>query len=231
MSLSLFASLWRRSPKLPIVPVPTQSTAALYYRKAPWWARWALVLVALDVMAATSAMEITWNHWTVPSPTNSAREESTNDTADEVILQPLWKRGPACMLHFMSGCVVAGSILAFRSRVVRSVSIVQTSKAANTAPRVYVQTASHPPNFGHEFPLRWCLLKKRSDAQLIFDVQNQGRWLLDMRGASINGRPPSAAPEVARTSMLGAWKSQLLPSVSKPTVIPTQINKKSTGRR
>jgi hypothetical protein len=49
----MLAALFRRRPSLPVVSIPKQTQPALFKQKPPWWARWALVLVALDVMVAS----------------------------------------------------------------------------------------------------------------------------------------------------------------------------------
>jgi hypothetical protein len=90
MSLTALASVvrsaWQR-PKRPLVPLPSNSLR-LYERIPPAWARWALVLVAVDVMVScvyfcllngidttfhvhshrTSAVDVVWNAWTMPDP-------------------------------------------------------------------------------------------------------------------------------------------------------------------
>jgi len=49
----MLAALFRRRPSLPVVSIPKQTQPALFKQNPPWWARWALVLVALDVMVAS----------------------------------------------------------------------------------------------------------------------------------------------------------------------------------
>ena len=49
----MLAALFRRRPSLPVVSIPKQVQPALFKTNPPWWARWALVLVALDVMVAS----------------------------------------------------------------------------------------------------------------------------------------------------------------------------------
>lgn len=50
----MLAALFRRRPSLPVVSTPKQvQQPVLFKQNPPWWARWALVLVALDVMVAS----------------------------------------------------------------------------------------------------------------------------------------------------------------------------------
>ena len=51
--LPMLAALFRQRPSLPITPIPKQVQFTLFKKNPPWWARWALVLVALDVMVAS----------------------------------------------------------------------------------------------------------------------------------------------------------------------------------
>lgn len=54
----MLATLFRRRPGLPVVSIPKQAQPPLFKIKPPLWARWALVLVSLDVMVASV---IPWN--------------------------------------------------------------------------------------------------------------------------------------------------------------------------
>ena len=221
----MLAALFRRRPSLTIVPIPKQVQPPLFKKNPPWWARWALVLVAVDVMTASvfltskklcllipfysgSAMELTWNYWTV-SP--DRKKDATNKTGAlsepyKPVLQPVWMRSAFCLLHFMSGCAIAGYILAFRSRIVRSITVPQRSTNPTVGLRLYLETAGHPPHHGHEINLKRCTLVESTKKQLFIEVNGHGRWLLNFRGASINGAPAALSPSLNYDSMLEAWQ-------------------------
>ena len=224
----MLAALFRRRPSLPIVPIPKQVLPALFKQNPPWWARWALVLVALDVMVAsvflllkssiscllicfyfnsTSAIELTWNFWTIaPDPKkDTSKGTETPVPSDKPVLQPVWKRSAFCLVHFMSGCAVAGSILAARSRVVRSITVSQRSTDPNVGLRLYLETAGHPLNHAHEFYLKRCKLVEWKNNKVSIEVKDHGRWLLDLRGASINGAA-ALSPSLNYASMVKAWQ-------------------------
>lgn len=167
-------------------------------------------------------MEIIWN-WTV-APDH--KKDATNETemvseSDKPILQPVWKRSAFCFIHFMSGCAVAGSILAMRSRVIRSISVSQRSTNPMVGPRLYLETAGHLLHHGHEISLKRCSLVESRNKQLSIEVNDYGRWLLDLRGASIDGAPATLSPSLNYDSMIKAWQiirqrsSNTFPSTSK----------------
>ena len=174
---------------------------------------------------STSAVELTWNCWTIPPDPNNKKdslngtETSVSSESDGPVMQPAWRRGAFCFIHFLSGCVVAGSILAARSRVVRSVTVSQRSKDPMVAPRLYLETASHPINHGYEIYLKRCKLIECKNRQLSFEVKDHGRWLLNLPGASINGAA-ALAPSLNYDSMMKAWQMARqrpfdTPSISK----------------
>ncbi|KAF8814665.1 hypothetical protein BYT27DRAFT_7129537 [Phlegmacium glaucopus] len=226
----MLAALFRRRPSFPVVSIPKQTHPVLFKQNPPWWARWALVLVSLDVMVATSAIELTWNYWSITPDTSAKGTETPNDhpvpsseSDGQRVLQPVWRRGAFCLLHFMSGCVVAGSILAARSRVVRSITIPKLSTTTiggpMVGPRLYLETAGHPLNHGYEIYLERCKLSEsKNKQQLSFEVKDHGRWLLDLRGASINGAA-ALPPSLNYDSMMKAWQL----ARQRPTVTPTDI--------
>ena len=114
------------------------------------------------------------------------------------------------VVHFASFTlclgVVAGSILAARSRVVRSIIVSQRSTNPMVGLQLYLETASHPINHGHEIYLKRCKLIERKNRQLLsFEVKDHGKWLLDLRGASINGMP-ALSPSLNYDSMMKAWQ-------------------------
>ena len=171
---------------------------------------------------STSAIELTWN-WTVaPDPKKDASNETeTLSESDKRVLQPVWRRSVYCLIHFMSGCAVAGSILAARSRVVRSISVSQRSTNPMVGLRLYLETAGHPLHHGHDINLKRCSLVEPMNKQLSLEVNDHGRWLLNLRGASINGAPATLSPSLNHDSIVKAWQiirqrpSDTSPSTSK----------------
>jgi hypothetical protein len=71
--------------------------------------------------------------------------------------------------------------------------------------QLYLETASHPIHHGYEIYLKRCKLIERKNRQLSFEVKDHGRWLLDLRGASINGTP-ALSPSLNYDSMMKAWQ-------------------------
>ena len=169
-----------------------------------------------------AAIRVSWNWKVAPDH----KKEATNGTemvseSDEPVLQPVWLRSTFCFLHFMSGCAVAGSILATRSRVVRSITVSQRSTNPMVGLRLYLETANHPRCHGHEVFLKRCNLVELTNKQLFIEVKGHGRWPLNLRGASINGAPATLSPSLNYDSMIKAWQlirqrsSNTLPSTSK----------------
>ena len=180
------------------------------------------MLSSLIHFYSTTAIEVSWNWKVAPDH----KEDATNETeiiseSDKPVLQPVWRRSAFCFIHFMSGCAVAGSILAARSRVVRSITVSQRSTNPMVGLRLYLETASHPLHHGHEIFLKRCKLVESLNKQLSIEVKDHGRWLLDLRGASINGAPATLSPSLNYDSMMKAWQiirqrsSNTFPSTSK----------------
>lgn len=157
-----------------------------------------------------------------PDYKNDNTSNGTNSSSEKVqaeskgpVMQPIWRRSAFCFLHFMSGCVVAGGILAARSRVVRSITVSQHSADPMVGRRLYLETAGHPINHGYEIYLKRCKLMEWKNRQLSFEVKDHGRWLLNLRGASINGAA-ALPPSLNYDSMVKAWQTvrQRPPSTS-----------------
>ena len=217
----MLATLFRRRSSLPlaVVPIPKKQVQFTLFKKTPpWWARWALVLVTLDLMVAfvfllwkkkknlrlslvihfysTAAIEVTWNWPVAPDHKKDVtNEKEMVSESNKPVSQKVW-RSAFCLIHFMSGCAVAGSILAFRSRVVRSISVSQRSTNPTVGLRLYLETAGHPLHHGHEIFLKRCKLVESMNKQLSIEVKDHGRWLLNLRGASINGAPATLSPSL-----------------------------------
>jgi len=175
---------------------------------------------------STSAIELTWNYWTIApdhrKDTSANGTETPNEPvpsdSDGRVLQPVWRRSAFCLLHFMSGCVVAGSILAARSRVVRSITAPKRSTDPMVGPRLYLETAGHPINHGYEIYLKRCKLIewKKNKREASFEVKDHGRWVLDLSGASINGAA-ALPPPLNYDSIMKAWQL----ACKRPTDIPS----------
>ncbi|CAA7267278.1 unnamed protein product [Cyclocybe aegerita] len=201
------ASAWRRTqPK--VVRLPTGNSVKIFEQKPPAWARWALALVAVDIMVSTSAVDIVWNTWGTPAPPSDDDPRPTNpENGDEVVppkmvLRPAWQRASTGVLFFISGFAVAGFVLAARSRLVNSLTYVRGPR-----PQIFLQTPNHHPNYGLQFALKDCSLIPGNSEQMVLDTRTQGRWVLNVRGAILNGRPGPMEKERARSKLISTWKS------------------------
>jgi len=124
------------------------------------------------------------------------------------VLVPSWKRAISCSMFIITGVVVAGSILAARNRIVRTISYVRASKETpGVPPGIYLQTASHPMKFGNAYAVKNCWLLPSSQEQMMLEIKDHGKWVLDLRGAKIGGRPPSKDKTLSRSLMLKTWKA------------------------
>lgn len=155
---------------------------------------------------STSTIEITWNWPVAPNHKKDASNETEMvSESDTPVLQPVWRRSAFCFVQFMSGCAVAGNLLATRSRIVRSITVAQRSTNPMVGLRLYLETAGHPLHHGHEISLKQCQLVESVNKQLSIEVNDHGRWLLNLRGASINGAP-ALSPSLNYDSMIQAWQ-------------------------
>lgn len=129
------------------------------------------------------------------------------------VLVPAWKRALSGSIFIFSGIIVAASILATRSRVVRSVSYF---RPPGMPPSVYVQTASHSMKFGNSYAVKDCWLSPSNADQLMLEIKDQGKWMLDMRGAKIANKPAPEDKILARSTMLRTWKAVEGPTKAFP---------------
>ena len=118
------------------------------------------------------------------------------------VLVPAWKRALSGSLFIISGIVVAANILATRSRIVRSISYFRTP---GMPPSIYVQTASHPMRLGNSYAVKDCSLAPSSKDQLMLEIKDRGKWVLDMRGAKIANKLAPEDRTLARSTMLRTW--------------------------
>src|SRR6266540_3446046 len=175
--------------------------------------------------ASTSAADIIWNAWTMPDP---ALQQQSDPTPTKVtgaptratekkrnmfqiippghVLVPAWKRAISCSMFIIAGIVVAGGILAARNRIVRTISYVRASKETPGAPPgIYLQTASHPMKFRNVYAVKNCRLLPSTQEQMMLEIKDHGKWVLDMRGAKIGGRPVPEDKILSRSTMLKTW--------------------------
>ncbi|KIM46756.1 hypothetical protein M413DRAFT_440334, partial [Hebeloma cylindrosporum] len=186
---SLFRALNFKGHHGQPTPLPAKAKAStFYFRKSPFWARWALVLVSVDLILIGGTVAYTWHDYRPAkalahskavaaaaasadskkdATTTSAKADDTATTADPdapalTPFQPFWKRAAWSGFHILGGCVAASLILATRSRIVRKVTYLPParigSKGPKSKPRIHLETAAHPYGFGIEVPLRDCLL-------------------------------------------------------------------------
>lgn len=143
---------------------------------------------------------------------NASMSETKKDSFQFIppghVLVPAWKRALSGSLFIITGVVVAGSILAARSRIVRSLSYVRASKETPSAPpSIFIQTASHPMKFGNAYAVKNCSLLPSTADQMMVEIKDHGKWVLDMRGAKISGRLAPEDKKSARSLMLKTWKT------------------------
>ncbi|KAF8962558.1 hypothetical protein BDZ97DRAFT_1920373 [Flammula alnicola] len=211
---------------MPLVSVPPLSTntATLYHRRPPLWARWALVIVAVDVMvvSVTSVIEYTWdiagllrssNAGAINEPVQKDQKDpETKDSlpvqiATHMHMQPVWKKTLFSCLHLAAGVAVAGAVLANRARLLRTVTFTKRDSKTKTPPLIYVQAASHPVGLGFAFPIRDCYLASGATSQMVLQVDELGGWMLNLGGSVINGQKMKAKEyEGARSNMIRLWK-------------------------
>jgi hypothetical protein len=124
------------------------------------------------------------------------------------VLRPAWQRALSGSLFIVSGVVVAASILAARSRVVRCISYVRASKETpGVPPSIYIQTAGHSRKLGNAYPIKDCRLAPSNEDRLMLEIRDHGKWVLDLRGAKIANRVAPEDRTLARSTMLKTWKS------------------------
>ena len=144
----------------------------------------------------------------IPIPPRPTEENMLQIIPSGHVLVPAWKRAISCSMFIITGIVVAGSILAARNRIVRTISYVRASKETpGVPPGIYLQTASHPMKFGNAYAVKNCWLLPSSQEQMVLEIKDHGKWVLDLRGAKIGGRPPSKDKTLSRSIMLKTWKA------------------------
>lgn len=133
------------------------------------------------------------------------------------VMQPEWKRALSSSFFLAAGLVVAGSILAARSRIVRTISF--TRAAPGTPSSIYLQTASQGMKFGNAYPIRECALVPSSQDQMMLQVKERGKWVLDLRHAKVGNRLVPDDRTLARSMMLKTWRD-IGGSVTPPKISP-----------
>jgi len=190
--------------------VDTSGLPPLYSRKPPLWAQWAWTLVACDIFMTSTAVELTWYHWTKPVQKNDSSESNTS----EFVLRPVWQRLGLSAFHMGVGVAAAVALIGSQTRVVRTICILprQTSlsaKPSQTDTRdIFIQCAHHWRNRGRLFPMSSCRLDPgRDDSELILRVDGErGHWWIGLNRATMNGRNSSLP--ASRATILGEWKQQ-----------------------
>jgi len=80
--------------------------------------------------------------------------------------------------------------MGLRSRLIRKITIAPPAPATAgfSGKRVFIETANNGFNWGVQVPARKAKVLQRNDRQLLLEVTNHGRWLLDLKGAEIGGK-------------------------------------------
>ncbi|PPQ84756.1 hypothetical protein CVT24_002670 [Panaeolus cyanescens] len=198
-----------RGPTIPLAK-PPKDAVEIFQRTPPWWARWVLALVAVDTMVTTSMMELTWFHWGTMEPKAKTSGEISNGDAEELefVPRPYSLRSVACFMHFATGCGIAGALLATRSRIVRSIHLLHPlrRKGEPRHPRIYVSTASMPFGKGASWPMHSAALVADSHKlNMQLQTSSHGRWLIDPRGATVEGKPVPKDPIEAQRRFCEVW--------------------------
>jgi len=130
----------------------------------------------------------------IPIPPRPTEENMLQIIPPGHVLVPAWKRAISCSMFIITGIVVAGSILAARNRIVRTISYVRASKETpGVPPGIYLQTASHPMKFGNAYAVKNCWLLPSSQEQMMLEIKDHG--------------PPSKDKTLSRSIMLKTWKA------------------------
>lgn len=157
-------SLVRASRKLQweqVPPVRPDTVSVIYHRPSPLWARWASVIVALNVMmvfvclfhiillfaflkcmCSSSIVEYTWDIAGLFARNKVAPVEQAEmvDTeaetlpvhlADRMRMQPYWQKVVFSGIYVTSGIACAVAILASRARLLRTVTLARAGPGPN----------------------------------------------------------------------------------------------------
>ncbi|KAM6502825.1 hypothetical protein JOM56_002802 [Amanita muscaria] len=192
------------------------TTAPVFQRIPPWWARWTWALIACDLFMTGSAIELTWNHWSqlvsdlesisVKNKENKSASEDKHLPAEQpYTIRPTWQRFGLCAAHLTLGVGVAAALLVTQARFVRTVALLPPAGAKQDR-RVFVQCAHNWGNHGITFPLRRCSLEEgRNETEMILRVSGErGHWYVGLADAIIDGKPASTLD--ARNTILQEWK-------------------------
>lgn len=210
----------------PITSLEHQVKPPLFRRTPPWWSRWALGLIAVDVLITGTATGFTWNYWAqrVPKKVSGSEQSASKDdqtaapTEMEWVLRPAWQRAGLCAGQFLFGVTFAGSLLGIRARFVRSLTILpgrpvtpgpnlSAAKIPMDGRRVFIQTADNRDNFGVELPIRKGWLEEGRDrSEIIVQFGGaKGHWFVGLHDSFINGEKLSL--EDARSRFIKEWKA------------------------
>ncbi|KAK2467404.1 hypothetical protein APHAL10511_000639 [Amanita phalloides] len=189
-------------------------TIPVFQRTPPWWARWTLALVACDLFMSSSAIELTWNHWSqlvsdlekISVKNKGTPDENSSEPQEKhYIIRPTWQRLGLCASHLALGVGVAVALLVTQARFVRTIAIVPTVTPAEGR-QVFVQCAHNWRNHGTTFPLSRCSLEEgRNETEMVLRVSGErGHWYVGLSDAIIYGMPAKVME--ARKAILEEWK-------------------------
>ncbi|KAJ8495037.1 hypothetical protein ONZ45_g13028 [Pleurotus djamor] len=206
------------------VPVISLDRPPLFTRVPPWWARWALALVACDIFMTASAIDLTWNRWTeltgdlgkIAEKNQKAIKDSPS-TEEAYVPRPSWQRIGLCVGHLGVGIGVAVALLVTQSRYVRTFTIspALTRSKPSGKPlnqpkdrQVLLSSANNWKNNGKSFPIEKCSLSEGRDAtEMILRVDGEkGHWYLALEDALIRGKKASV-PDAQR-DILAEWGAE-----------------------
>ena len=212
------------------VPRPGPKTTVLYQRTPPWWARWAHLIIAVDVMLMfvsyssccmhfltsvyrTSIVEYTWDFGgyfrEVRAVETSEKDPEEKESLPFQIIENIQEKSAAKKIFFsgfyvLSGVIFGAGILASRSRILRKVTAYKAGPRGDTT--FYLQTAAHPRNIGHPFPSYACSLKLGDmPSRLLVVVQGYGGWTMLTQGANVPSQSLKIE-ESPRTAVIRAWR-------------------------
>jgi len=70
--------------------------------------------------------------------------------------------------------------------------------------------------FGNSYAVKDCWLSPSNADQLMLEIKDKGKWVLDMRGAKIANKPAPEDKILARSTMLRTWKAVEGPTKAFP---------------
>ncbi|KAF8891862.1 hypothetical protein BD779DRAFT_1513548 [Infundibulicybe gibba] len=179
-------------------------TAPLFQRIPPWWARWTWGLIACDIFLTSSAIELTWNHWsTLVSDLERVSPKPADAPQNAWIPRPAWQRFGLCAAHLGLGAGCAAALLVAQLRFVRTLAVLPP--AGKEGRQLFVQCAHNWRKNGTLFPLARCTLQEgRNETEMVLRVAGErGHWYVGLDDALVHGAPGSVT--AGRDAILQAW--------------------------